>query len=267
MGNARTGILVSIISLLACSAEVVDVAYGSPALKGPLSGGSPVASRPRRVGSGLPALPSAAGSADSKGAYVSMPADAREILTRLNCKVEDAITPKVARISGNDGASDFMVTDRRGSGYRYWIRSFTGNGGTTGYLAQLNGCPAETVGMRAYIARDGGALEDITSEILDRGGFPGRAAMKEYTGQGASELFALIGQLDRVPVVRWVAEADPDQELVLDNRTFDHGGLVHGGFLVWAGDHFEVRQKVAAAMWHCDGKPIDCDDDPFVEGR
>lgn len=268
MGNVPTCMLASIYFLLACSAETMEVAYAATASKGHLSKGSPVASRPLHVDNGLPALPSAAGSADSKGAYVPMPADAREILTRLNCKVEDAITPKVARISGNDGASDFMVTDRRGSGYRYWIRSFTGSAGATGYLAQLNGCPARTIGMRAYIAKDDGALEDITSEILDRGGFPDEAAMKKYADQEASGLFALIGQLDRVPVVRWIAEADPDRGLRTDKRTFGRGNYVHGGFLLWTGDKFEVRQKVPAAVWLCDNpKAPECIDDPFVEGR
>jgi len=269
MCNARKGILASIISLLACSpVMVVEAAYGSPAAKGLLPKGSPVASRLRRVDSGLPALPGAAGSADSKGAYVPLPADAKKILTKLNCKVEDAITPKVARIPADGGGSDFMVTDRRGSGYRYWIRSFAGTGGTAGYLAQLNGCPAETVGMRAYIARDGGALEDITSEILDRGGFPDKATMKKYADQEASGLFALIGQLDRVPVVRWIAEADPDRGLRTDKRTFGRGNYVHGGFLLWTGDRFEVRQKVTSALWRCDNpKAPECIDDPFVEGR
>jgi hypothetical protein len=50
----------------------------------------------------------------------------------------------------------------------------------------------------------------------------------KHTGQGLSELFALTLQLDKVPVVRWVAEADPDRGLVEDERTFDHGNFVHG---------------------------------------
>lgn len=216
---------------------------------------------------GLPPLPEPSGSAIRGGSYGTLPPEAKVVLEQMDCKVGNPTNAKVFQISGQDGKTDFMVTDRSDSRFQYWIRSFAGTGGTTGYLAQLNGCPAWTVGMRAYISKDGRAPEDVTATILARGDFPDEKAMKKYVDQGASELFAQFRKLDRVPVVRWVAEADPDQELVLDNRTFDHGGLVHGGFLVWAGDHFEVRQKVAAATWPCDGKPIDCDDDPFVEGR
>lgn len=216
---------------------------------------------------GLPPLPEPSGSAIRGGSYGTLPPEAKVVLEQMDCKIGNPTNAKVFQISGQDGKTDFMVTDRSDSRFHYWIRSFAGTGGTTGYLAQLNGCPAWTVGMRAYISKDGRAPEDVTTAILARGGFPDEKTMKKYVDQGASELFAQSRKLDRVPVVRWVAEADPDQELVLDDRTFDHGGLVHGGFLVWAGDHFEVRQKVAAAMWPCDGKPIDCDDDPFVEGR
>lgn len=216
---------------------------------------------------GLPPLPSASGSGRRGGIHGTLPVEAKAVLKHLQCVEDDSSKHQIFTIPTQGDRSDFMVTDRSGSSFRYWIRSFAGTGGTTGYLAQLNGCPAWTVGMRAYISKDGRAPEDVTATILARGGFPDEKAMKKYVDQGASELFAQVRKLDRVPVVRWVAEADPDQELVLDNRTFDHGGLVHGGFLVWAGDHFEVRQKVAAAMWPCDGKPIDCDDDPFVEGR
>ncbi|MBD8637058.1 hypothetical protein, partial [Stenotrophomonas sp. CFBP 13725] len=201
---------------------------------------------------GLPRLPQPSGSGMRGGSYGTLPLEAKVVLEQLDCKVGNPTKAKVFQIVGQDGKTDFMVTDRSDSRFHYWIRSFAGTGGTTGYLAQLNGCPAWTVGMRAYIAKDGGAPEDVTASILARGGFPDENAMKKYVDQGASELFAQFERLDRVPVVRWFAEADPDRALVLDKRTFDHGGLVHGGFLVWAGDHFEVRQKVAAAMWPCD---------------
>ncbi len=217
---------------------------------------------------GLPPLPEPSGSAIRGGSYGTLPPEAKVVLEQMGCKVGNPTKAKVFQIPGQDGKTDFMVTDRSDSRFQYWIRSFAGTGGTNGYLAQLNGCPAWTVGMRAYIAKEGGAPEDVTSAILARGGFPNRKAMKKYVDQGASELFAQFEQLDRVPVVRWIAEADPDRGLRTDKRTFGRGNYVHGGFLLWTGDKFEVRQKVPAAVWLCDNpKAPECIDDPFVERR
>ncbi|MBD8697243.1 hypothetical protein IFT58_13805 [Stenotrophomonas sp. CFBP 13718] len=223
---------------------------------------------PRTVSDhGLPPLPEPSGSAIRGGSYGTLPPEAKVVLEQLDCKVGNPTTAKVFQIPGQDGKTDFMVTDRSDSRFHYWIRSFAGTGGTTGYLAQLNGCPAWTVGMRAYIAKDGGVPDDVTATILARGGFPDQKAMKKYVDQGASELFAQFEKLGRVPLVRWYAEADPDRGLRTDRRTFGRGNYVHGGFLVWTGEDFEVKQKVSAALWLCENpKAPECIDDPFLEG-
>ena len=84
----------------------------------------------------------------------------------------------------------------------------------------------------------------------------------------AGDLFAFIGVLDKVPVLRWVAEADPEQPLTADARSFDHGNALHGGFLRWNQDHFEVSRTVPAGLWPCDDSPLlPCQGDPFVTGR
>ena len=74
-----------------------------------------------------------------------------------------------------------MVTDHSGSGYQYWLRSSTGSGDTTGYLLQLNGCPASTVGMRAYIAHRNSALQDVTASVLAQRGLPDAATRDRYS--------------------------------------------------------------------------------------
>jgi hypothetical protein len=135
------------------------------------------------------------------------------------------------------------------------MRSFSGSGGTTGYL-QLQGCPATTTGMRAYIAQGAAPLQDVTASILAQAGLPDAATMTAYQEKGAGDLFAFIGVLDKVPVLRWVAEADPEQPLAADARSFDHGNAIHGGFLHWNQDHFEVARAVPAALWACDDSSL-----------
>ena len=174
---------------------------------------------------------------------------------------------QVLSIPAQDGQQDLMVTDRSGPRFRYWMRSFSGSGGTTGYLVQLQGCPATTTGMRAYIAQGAAPLQDVTASILAQAGLPDAATMTAYQDKGAGDLFAFIGVLDKVPVLRWVAEADPEQPLAADARSFDHGNAIHGGFLHWNQDHFEVARAVPAALWPCDDSPLrPCKADPFVTG-
>ncbi len=224
---------------------------------------------PARIASfhdtGLPPLPGASGSPRA-GNYESLPRQLVQVLHYLKCDTGRSSKVLVHRVPGLEGKTDYMVADRGGYGYRYWLRTFAGTGGTTGYLVQLNGCPVRSTGMRALIARPGEPPEDVTVPILKAGGFPDAVAMQKYIRQGASELYAQVEQLDRVPTVRWVSEADPDQPLRRDARAFDRRAFVHGGFLLWAGDHFEVKQKVTLAQWHCGSKGyVPCKDDPFVE--
>lgn len=186
------------------------------------------------------------------------------MLEGLGCQVDDSRKAKVFTIPSAGSSSDFMATDESGPEFHYWIRSFNSADGTTGYLVQLNGCPARTAGMRAYIGKGAAPPKDVTASIAAKV----KGITSRYTDQGVSELFAVTLQLDKTPVVRWIAEADPDRSITEDERTFDHGNFVHGGFLVWQEDHFEVFQKVPADLWPCgDSQLLKCTDDPFVTGR
>ncbi|MEG0183115.1 MAG: hypothetical protein RR704_06640 [Stenotrophomonas sp.] len=190
------------------------------------------------------------------------------MLTQLKCDVDGASDVQVFSLPAQGDQQDFMVTDRSGPGFRYWIRSFAGSGGTTGYLVQLKNCPGTTAGMRAYIAEGTAPLQDVTASLLAQAGLPDAATLTAYQAKGAGDLFAFTGQLDTVPVLRWVAEADPEQPLAEDARTFDHGNAVHAGFLRWNQDRFEATQTLPAALWPCDDSPLKpCGDDPFVSGR
>lgn len=217
---------------------------------------------------GLPGLPEASGSAHAGGRHGALPEPARRVLQQLKCDVAGAHDALVVSIPGQQGEADVMVTDQSGPRFRYWLRSFSGGGGKTGYLVQLKGCPASTTGMRAYIAEATGPLQDVTGALLAQASLPDDTALAAYQDKGAGELFAFTGQLDKVPVLRWVLEADPDQPLGEDARTFDHGNAVHAGFLRWNQDHFEVTQTLPAALWPCnDGPLLPCTGDRFVIGR
>lgn len=254
--------------LLACSACAPAAQKAAPSTTVPPAPAASAPAEPVVVDQGLPALPEASGSARRGGSYAALPAAAKQMLEHLQCKVDGTAHAQVFTIPGPHGRTDFMATDKSGPGFQYWIRTFAGSGDSTGYLVQLNGCPATTAGMRAYIAKGAAAPVDVTADILANGGFPNAEVMATYTAQGASDLFALTLQLDKVPVVRWIAEADPDRHLHEDARTFDHGNFIHGGFLVWADDRFDVKQQVPAAMWPCDDSQFfRCEGDPFVTGR
>ncbi|HDS1145021.1 MULTISPECIES: SPOR domain-containing protein [Stenotrophomonas] len=261
---------VSLMLLLACSAcapageRAVPVAPIAKAEAKP----SALPAQAGPTERGLPALPEASGSAHPGGRYGALPEPARRVLAQLKCNVEGASNVQVLSIPAQGGQQDFMVTDRGGPHFRYWIRSFSSSGGATGYLVQLRDCPATTTGMRAYIAQGAAPLQDVTASLLAQAGLPDGATMTAYQDKGAGDLFAFIGVLDKVPVLRWVAEADPEQPLAADARSFDHGNAIHGGFLRWNQDHFEVARTVPATLWPCDDSPLlPCRGDPFVIGR
>lgn len=231
-----------LLSLLACSTSATD------------------------LGVGLPGLPAASGSSGSGGSYGPLPAHAKQVLTGLGCRLDDMAKTRVLYVDGAGGRQDVMVTDISGSAFHYWLRSFSGSGDSTGYLLQLKGCPASTVGMRAYIAKGDAAPQDVTAAVLAQSALPDAAAMATYAKAGVSEMFALIEQLGTVPVLRWIAEPDPDRPIEEDARTIDRGNFVHGGFLVWEGDRFTFHWTIPTAMWPCRRYPtIPCSHDPFVK--
>ncbi|AWH19827.1 hypothetical protein [Stenotrophomonas sp. ZAC14D2_NAIMI4_6] len=216
---------------------------------------------------GLPGLPDVSGAPDLPGRVGSLPPDATRILTGLGCVLDGSAKVLLTEVMGEDGRRDVMVSDHIGTRYRYWLRSFSGSGDTTGYLVQLNGCPVSTVGMRAYIARGAAAPQDVTASVLANSALPDAATMAAYAEAGVSDLFALTWKLDKVPVVRWVAEPDVDRPIALDGRTFDRGNMVHAGFLVWEKDRFTFHKSVPAALWPCKKwEALSCSEDPFLKG-
>ncbi len=173
-------------------------------------------------------MPEASGSAHSGGRYAALPEPARRVLAQLKCNVESAGNAQVLPFPRRVASRIHGHRSQR-TAFRYWMRSFSSNGGTTGYLVQLQDCPATTTGMRAYIAQGAAPLQDVTASLLAQAELPDTATMTAYQDRGAGDLFAFIGQLDKVPVVRWVAEADPEQPLADAARSFDHGNAIHGG--------------------------------------
>lgn len=253
-----------VLSLLACSACAPAGEHALASRSLPAGGGPSVAAA---VEHGLPGLPAASGSSGSDGTYGPVPAEAKRVLIKLGCRLDDTAKARVIHVPNADGRQDFMVTDDSGSAYHYWLRSFSGSGDTTGYLLQLQGCPASTAGMRAYIAHGSAAPQDVTASVLAYSALPDTGTMAAYAEVGVSELFALIEQLNTVPVLRWVAEPDPDRPIDEDARTVDHGNFVHGGFLVWEKDRFTYHWRIPASLWPCRRYPtIPCSHDPFVKG-
>ncbi len=230
-------------SLLSCSAHAMDIDAGLPGLTG-VSGAPHDFSR---VG--------------------LLPPDAKRILAGLGCILDATARVQLADVPGEGGRSDVMVADQPGTAYRYWLRSFSGSGDTTGYLVQLNGCPVSTVGMRAYIAHGDAAPQDVTASILANSALPDAATMAAYAEAGVSEVFAVKEKLANSRVVRWVAEPDVDRPIAKDARTFDRGSMVHFGFLVWEEDGFTFHKTIPASLWPCSKwETLSCGEDPFLKG-
>ncbi|MGV8960615.1 MAG: XVIPCD domain-containing protein [Stenotrophomonas sp.] len=105
--------------------------------------------------------------------------------------------------------------------------------------------------LRAYLKTGNHPAEDITHTITPPEQLLGAEVMNRYLKATASEPFPDGTRLNRVPVIRWVVEADPDDPLAKDENTFAWGNKAHVGFLLWNGDHFETRATVPAALWPC----------------
>lgn len=205
----------------------------------------------------------------------------------------------VLEVHGQASSKDYLVADREGAWYGFWIRSFHGaRPELTGYLVEVRGeCaglrgtdPAYEApvaeakrqcavtgaghfdsGLRAYRVVDGQPPEDVTASIAPDPAVSSKAMLEHYASIGASEVFALDDNLHRLPVFRWVMEFDPENtSRSLDPPIFDGGHHAHAGFVVWDGDRFERRATVPHALWPCRvGRPNECParssyDDPFV---
>lgn len=206
----------------------------------------------------------------------------------------------VQEVPGLRQSRDYLVADRDESSYGFWIRSFHGaRPELTGYLVEVRGLCADLQakdpayaapvaaaerqclvtgtthfdsGMRAYRVVEGQPPEDVTASIAPDPAVSSKAMLEQYASMGASEVFALDENLDRLPVFRWVVEFDPEQPSTSADPSIFYGGhQAHAGFIVWNGERFERRTTVPRALWPCEpaGQPAQCpprsrDGDPFV---
>lgn len=207
---------------------------------------------------------------------------------------------RVQKLPGQGDSRDYLAIDQNGSGYGFWIRSFHGaKPELTAYLVEVRGLcadlqandPAYTApvaaaerqcrvtgtthfdsGIRAYRVVEGQPPEDVTASIAPDPAVSSKAMLEQYASMGASGVFAVDENLDRLPVFRWVVEFDPEQPSTsLDPSIFYGGHQAHAGFIVWNGERFERRATVPRALWPCGpaGRPSECpprsrDGDPFV---
>ena len=251
------------------------------------------------IAESLPGLPSASGPQMEGGEYMPAPEAVSRFLMSLPTQdilVSPAVRQRylqgkilVKEVPGA-GNRNYIAVDRNESSYGFWIRSFQGaTPRLTGYLVQVQGLcteqetadPAQVAavaaqcrygrekffdsGMRAYRVVEGQPPEDVTASIAPDPAV--RAQREQYANIGANPIFADDMNLDKLPVFRWVVEADPEQPIpVSDPHTFYNGHRAHAGFVVWNGERFENRKIVPRALWPCekwlddDGNVLPCPD-------
>lgn len=238
------------------------------------------------------------------GRRVPAPEDISRLL--LSLPVQDVLASQELRqryLQGNlwmqevpaqASSKNYLVIDRNGSEYGFWIRSFQGaRPELTGYLVEIRGVCAELhgsdpayaepvaeakrqcsvrgtgyfdSGMRAYRVTEGQLPEDVTASIAPDP-VVAKAQRERYAALTASPIFADDMNLEKLPVFRWIIETDPDQPIpVSDPHTFYNGHRAHAGFVVWNGERFENRKTVPRALWPCekwlddDGNVLPCPD-------
>lgn len=249
----------------------------------------------------LPGLGAAGGPQLQGGKYMPAPEAISRFL--LSLRTRDILVSMASRqryllgnvllkeVPGEPGGRNYVVVDRNESSYGFWIRSFQGaTPKLTGYLVEVQGLCAEyeptdptqavavadrcrygrekyfDSGIRAYRVVEGQPPEDVTANIMPDPALV-RAQRVRYAKIGAGPVFADDINLDKLPVFRWVVEADPEQPMpVSDPHTFYNGHRAHAGFVVWNGERFENRKTVPRALWPCekwlddDGSVLPCPD-------
>ncbi|MEA9886049.1 hypothetical protein VDG05_17210 [Xanthomonas campestris pv. raphani] len=224
---------------------------------------------------------------------LSLPTDSLQVPRPLLKHLLEKESSYVVEIPHGTSPSDYRITStgQSGAAYFIWVRVFQGvPPGVVGYLALVSASckeleqlpPDKTMdaarqqcakpgnqrlggGLRAYRIANGQA-EDVTTSIRQPVDTLGHELYKRYQAAGASEAFLDASRLDQVPVGRWIMELDPEQPLAEDApRAFDRGMLVHAGFFLWDGDHFENRDTVPARLWPCTDRPSECNkEDRYV---
>lgn len=134
----------------------------------------------------------------------------------------------------------------------------------------LPGAPYVTRELKIYRVQIGREPQDVTNELApeppgltqaERGRY-GIYLRPEEEGTAVDTDIGLdVTRLARVPIMRWVLrpvqEGDHEAPAMSasDPRAFlDHNWreyAAHFGFLVWTGEHFELRESVSSDLWPC----------------
>lgn len=204
-------------------------------------------------------------------------------------RVEVARTKQVFRAVQGYGERPDILASIEHSG-TFWIRSFEGTDPEITVYAVygpscdddpymkrksveercLSGAPYVMRELKIYRVRSGEAAEDVSGELLpippgltpaEQGRY-GIYLRPEAEGPAMDTDIGLdVTRLAQVPVMRWVLrpvqegeheppampESDPRAFLDFDWRNH----AAHFGFLVWTGEHFELRETVPADLWPC----------------
>lgn len=154
-------------------------------------------------------------------------------------------------IPGLGRRMDLMV------GRELGIRSFEGSDpATTVYLVAdmcadpyAPGC-RYGMGLKAYRVTGAGAPMDVTAQLLPEKPALSPAQRTHYDDLGGGPLWLDMSKLGLAPTMRWIMEFDPDRPIPSDDPR-DAGGVAHFGFLVWNGQSFELKERVARSQWPC----------------
>ncbi|WP_147653714.1 hypothetical protein [Vulcaniibacterium gelatinicum] len=113
-------------------------------------------------------------------------------------------------------------------------------------------CPEAAYGRRVFRLDAGGQARDVTAEVMPPAPRPDALDLRmleEHTGSGPYEIISKLGD---VPTTRWIAEYDPENPPPDSYPRFvPREGYAHFGFVVWNGQRFELRERVARALWPC----------------
>lgn len=182
----------------------------------------------------------------------------------------------------------------RRDGVTVWIRRFPGRGGAPDGLAlQIAGsCNRLPAGIGRLAPDDQATLNRSCSQrqrsefdsglllfllaadgrLQPAGDVPGTPfpQLDPHDWQalrraGASPPFADIATLARTDAIRLLIEPDPERGFPpgIKGLVGDSSPMLHGGFVVWTGDRFELRQQALPEQWPCRSLDRDCETDPY----
>jgi len=111
-------------------------------------------------------------------------------------------------------------------------------------------CREAYVGQRVYQVRGDGAPRDVTADAMP--------AMPQVTEADRARQLSRDGRisldhskLQYGPAMRWFVQY-PEAAQKGGPRAYSDWNREHLAFVVWTGDRFELREKVARAQWPCD---------------